>query len=250
VTRALARGQGAFTLIELMISVSIGAIILGAGYVCMNAGVESRRTVSARTEAAQTARAALDLIARDLRAAVPLSREFEFLGMRRMISGADADNVDFSARNYTPRKPREPDYCEVSYFLEADEKTGLFTLFRRRDPTPDPLPLEGGSREEIARNVAGLRFEYYDGIDWYDDWGDPTGQKQSSALAPPNMSGMPEAVRVTIEIDAEPAKTKPVDEQATRSRLALQTVARLELTTYFGRQTVSTNNASSTGGGQ
>lgn len=229
-----------FTLIELMISVSIGAIVLGAGYLCMSAGVESRRLVNARAEASQTARVAIDMIAADLRSAVPLSRDFEFLGMRRAVGEADADNLDFATRNYTPRKQREPDYCEVSYFLTTDESSGLFTLFRRRDPTPDPQPLEGGSREEIARNVAGLRFEYYDGIDWHDEWGDPTGKKQMSALTPLNAYGMPEAVRITLEVDAS---VKSSQAETNSTRVALQTVARLDMTPYFSRQTVSTNRA-------
>lgn len=234
--------NGAFTLIELMISVSIGAIILGAGYVCMSAGVESRRLVNARSEAVQSARVAIDLIAADLRSAVPLSRDIEFLGLRRTVSGADADNLDFATRNYTPRKQREPDYCETSYFLTPAQTGETFTLYRRRDPTPDPEPLEGGSREEIIRNVASLRFEYYDGIDWYDEWGDPTGKKQMSALTPPNAYGMPEAVRITLEVAA------PISAAQTNSAIALQTVARLDMTPYFSRQSVSTNRAA--GGNQ
>jgi len=238
--------SSAFTLVELMITVSLGAIMLGAAYVCMSAGVESRRAVNAQSEAAQVARVALNLIAADLSAAVPLSRDFEFLGMRRRVNGTDADNLDFAARNFTPRKAREGDFCEVSYFLEADPKTSLLTLYRRRDPTPDPVPLEGGSREEIARNVASLRFEYYDGLDWYDDWGDPSGKQQTSALTPPNAYGMPEAVRITLAVDADVSTpgAEGREEDGARARIAMQTVARVELADHFSRQTSGSNTNS------
>jgi hypothetical protein len=94
-------------------------------------------------------------------------------------------------------------------------------------------PLSGGRREEIARGVRQLKFEYFDGLDWYDTWGDPDGQNQpqTSWRIQPNLSGMPEAVRVTLALDAEPAT--PVRESADESPapppMVFQTVVRLDL---------------------
>src|SRR6185295_1963102 len=141
----------------------------------------------------------------------------------------------FGTHNYTPRRPGEGDFCEVSYFLNQDPETGGYVLWRRRDPTPDDEPLSGGIREEIVRGVRGLRFEYYDGIVWYDEWGSPTsrGKKEKSALKEkPNVAGMPEAVRITLWI--EPASRNsshkpPGDADDAEPPLKFQTVARLNL---------------------
>ncbi len=235
-----------FTLIEMMISVTLMAVVLASGYMCLSAGVDSKNLIEARTEGVQSARVALALMAADLRMAVPMAGDTEFIGMRRTITGVDADNIDFSTRNYTPHGSREPDYCEISYYLEPDEESGSFILRRRRDPTPDPEPLIGGSREEIARGVKGLRIEYYDGFDWWDDWGDPEGKTKGMTRPPLNSYGLPEAVRITLLFDPESSIHKS-GEPATEPKegMTFQTVARLDLAPYFARQTSSSSSSSS-----
>jgi type II secretory pathway pseudopilin PulG len=235
--------ERAFTLIEMVISGALMAIILASAYVCLNAAFATERLIHSRSDAAQNARVAVSLIAADLRSAVPLSKDFEFVGIHREIDGENADNLDFATRNYVPQKSYEPDYCEVSYFMQRDPATSTLTLFRRRDPTPDPEPLSGGTREEIARGLLGLRFEYYDGYDWYDEWGDPTGKKKLSTFPDPNVSGLPEAVRVTVTAD-------PSFERQNRDQneppLTFQTTARVNMSLFFYRSSgggaASTNN--------
>src|SRR5262245_9144795 len=100
----------------MVISGALMTIILASAYVCLSAGFSTQRLVDARSDAMQSARVAVALIAADLRSAVPLSKNDEFVGMRRVIEGDDADNLDFGTRNYVPQKEYEPDYCEVSYF--------------------------------------------------------------------------------------------------------------------------------------
>ena len=227
------RGFAGFTLIEVVISTALMTMILASAYLCLSAGMASRKLIESRAEVLQSARVAMSLMTADLRAASGLSKEFEFLGMRRQLGEIDADNLDFATHNYTPRRAREGDWCEVSYFLEKDPESGQFTLWRRRDATPDDEPLSGGSREEIARGLRGLRFEYYDGWDWYDEWGDPEGRHkgQSSVLDPANLSGLPDAVRITLMFDTEaPSPKKTIaKKEAQEPPLIFQTVARLNL---------------------
>ena len=181
--------------------------------------------VESRADMVQSARVAIGLMCADLRCAKPLSKEFEFLGMQRMIGEAEGDNLDFGTCNYKPKRAREGDFCEVSYFVAEEPESGTLTLFRRRDATPDDEPLSGGSREEIARGVRELRLEYYDGFDWFDTWGDPSGKrkKDDSFKLQPNLSGLPEAVRITLSIGS--TKPKERDEPP----LTFQTVCRLNL---------------------
>src|SRR5690606_16171963 len=96
-------------------------------------------------------------------------------------------------------------------FLEPDpdSSTGACRLWRRRNPMFGMDPFSGGRREEIARGVRKLRLEYHDGLDWHDTWGDPDGgaRRESSWRERPNLSGMPEAVRVTIWLEKSPGGT-------------------------------------------
>jgi prepilin-type N-terminal cleavage/methylation domain-containing protein len=229
----------AFTLIEVVISAALMALILTGAYLCLSACLSSQREMTPRLEAIQNARVAMALMTADLRASCPLDPDEQFLGMPRMLGDAPADNLDFATHNYTPRRTGEGDFCEESFFVARDAETRQLCLWRRRNPTLALDPLSGGTREQIATGVLGLRFEYFDGFDWYDSWGDTTrnGKKQTSNRSQPNLEGMPEAVRITLWLNAGPqgmvqagttSNEKP-ESAKTQVPMMFQTVARLNL---------------------
>ena len=222
-----------FTLIEVVISAALMALILTSAYMCLRAGLAGQKLVEPRADILQNARVAAALLTADLRSACSLSTNYQFLGTRRKLGEVDADNLDFATHNYTPRRVREGDFCEVSYFVDMDKETGQFGLWRRRNPTMALDPLSGGSREEIARGLLGVRFEYYDGTDWYDDWGDEKGGEKAAASNRdhPNLEGMPEAVRITLLFDSNPKSKAPTNAATGTAEppLVFQTVARLNL---------------------
>ena len=194
-----------FTLVELVISSALMAIILVAAYLVLSACFSSQKLIEPRLEVVQNARVALAIMTADLRCACPLSKDYDFLGVHRVLSEMEADSVDFATHNYTPRQPREGDYCQESFFVDKDAENGQLCLWRRRNPTLAFDPLSGGSREEIARGVRGFRLEYYDGIDWYDNWGEQNQRKQETSMRyRGNLSGVPEAARITLWLDANP----------------------------------------------
>jgi hypothetical protein len=220
-----------FTLMEVVISASLMAMIIVSGYLCLNAAMAGQKLIEPRVEIFQNARVAMALMTADLRNACPLTKDSQFLGMHRVVGEAQADNLDFATHNYTPRHAREGDFCEVSFFLEKDPASGDFSLLRRRNPTIGLDPLAGGQREEIAKGLLGMKFEYYDGLDWYSTWGDVDKKAQSSNRERSNLSGMPAAVRVTLWFDSNP-RTKPaVPSEQTKPEppLVFQSVARLNL---------------------
>jgi prepilin-type N-terminal cleavage/methylation domain-containing protein len=227
--------RAAFTLIELVISSAIMVLILTASYLCLNAALMGQRAIEPRAEVFQNARVAMAMITADLRAACPLSKDFEFLGMQRMVGDVQADNLDFATHNYTPRREREADFCEISYFADAEGDTGNVTLYRRRNPTVAPDPLVGGRTDFVARGLRGVAFEYYDGWDWYDSWGEADAKKKDrkESLLAPNLTGMPEAVRVTLWFDPNPKQAnKSATKGAASSEPAMmfETTVRLNLT--------------------
>ncbi len=250
--------SGAFTLIELVISAALMAMILLAAYSCLSAALAGQKLLEPRADIAQNARVALELISADLRAACPLSKDFEFLGVHRMIEEIDADNLDFATHHYKPRRAREGDFCEMSYYVEKQVGSADVSLYRRRNPTIAPDPLSGGSRELIARGLRGVSFEFYDGWDWYDSWGelnrDPKEKKQSVLAA--NLKGMPEAVRVTLRFDPNPraskaqkAEVENTDIDNAEPPMVFQTTVRLNLAaaSQSGFSGNSTNSVSEGG---
>lgn len=245
------RSQAAFTLVELMVSAALLAGILGAAYICLSAGVWSQRLIESRADAVQSGRVALALLAADLRCARPLSADFALLGLSRRLGETPADNLDFATQNYEPREPGEADFCEVSYFLDRDRESGELVLWRRRDATLDPEPLSGGSREEIARGVRGLRFQYFDGWEWFDTWGSTEARRpeQNSAFDPGNLYGLPQAVRVWLWLDASsrPTRRRADTPDPAEPPLLFQTVVRLELASA-GSAGVASAAASQTAG--
>lgn len=197
-----------FTLFELLITVAIASMVLISAYACLRAGLLTRKDIESRAETMQSGRVALNWMVRDLRSAAPLSVEYEFIGLSRMIESVEADNVDFATRYHKPAAPGETGFRETSYYLGLSDITGTLSLWRRIDNYRDPEPLSGGLKEEIVRHVQGLKLEYYDGIEWFDDWGssEPQPLDATSLLLNSNLSGMPEAVRITLKLAVNPKK--------------------------------------------
>ncbi len=251
------RNSAGFTLIEIVIGAALTVMVLVSAYMCLSSALASQKLIEPRTDILQTARVALALISADLRCACPLSKDSEFLGMHRMLGETRADNLDFATHNYTPRNRNEGDFCEISYFVDRDPETGQNGLWRRRNPTIAFDPLSGGSREQIAPGIQGLGFEFYDGYEWYDSWGEVKGhgKDQSSLRDAGNLSGLPEAVRITVWFAAS-SKSKPKSDAIAPTTaetpdppLVFQTVARLNLAVGDASGGSSTNGTSD-GGGQ
>jgi prepilin-type N-terminal cleavage/methylation domain-containing protein len=249
------RGEAGFTLIELTIGAALMALILASAYACLSSGLAAQRLLEPRLEAFQSARVALRLMTADLRAACPLSKEADFVGIDRTMGNVEADNVDFGTLNYTPTRPGEGDFCQTSYYLDQDPETGDWLLWRRRNPRIGVDPFSGGTREEIARGVRQLKLEYYDGFDWFDTWGDAEGDGQaaaSSSLAS-NLSGMPEAVRITLAFSAgertkvgEGSTSESGANGETEPPLVYQTVVRLNA---VGASASASGGSATTGSG-
>jgi prepilin-type N-terminal cleavage/methylation domain-containing protein len=224
----------AFTLIEIMISTALMALILVSAYLCLGAGFSAQKMIEPRAEIIQNARVAMAIVSADLRAACPLSKTDDFLGMTRTIGEVEADNLDFGTHNYTPRHAREGDFCQESIYLDKNPDTGQYSLWRRRNPTIALDALEGGTKEELAQGVVGLRLEYFDGLDWYRTWGDvdPKKRGQNSTSEQSNLTGLPEAVRVTLLMDSNPKNKKPemaTSEEKLVPPFVFQTIVRLNL---------------------
>ena len=242
---ALHRNHG-FTLAEMLVATIVISGVIASSYYALDAGLAARDVVSERSDALQKARIALEILRADLRAACAWDDEFEFVGLDREVSGADADNLDFASHRWTPWKPGQSDIVEVSFYIEKSRVDGRRALWRRIDPTPDGQPLEGGFREELMSGVEALRFEYSDGFEWYDEWGKQvqrTRELTERSLFQTNDSGLPDAVRVTVSMapDAKPSRIR-----SSAPPVTLQTTVFLPLAERVRTASYSTSTSTDT----
>jgi len=165
-----------FTLLEVMVALAIIGIIVGLVYGTFAGTAESKEEIETGNDIYHEARWALDKLEADLSSAY-LSRnansETLFYGLNRDgAGGLPVDELHFNSFNHFKFNPtaQESDQCEISYFLMENPDTGVLTLYRREDATPDEDPMEGGEFYELAEGVLAFNLRYFDGYDWLDDW--------------------------------------------------------------------------------
>ena len=166
----LARG---FTLIELVISMTIFSLIIVGVYAGLNIGAESAARGTARSIENQRARAALSLMTRQLKSAYPLTLQGEgetfvyfFGGLSELsfISGAG--------------RAEAGGLTKITYFLR--EEDGRSSLWVRTTAPALPADLlddrEGGLVQEsqILPEVEALNWSYFGQVqtqtEWTDQW--------------------------------------------------------------------------------
>jgi type II secretion system protein J len=182
----------AFTLVELLIGITISVLIVGAATTTYLAAAQSWEKGRSRTTSFQCARAAFDVIERHLRSALPPDNaaHVTFEGESAVIEGTDlaADSITFCSTGgrFNPARFGSSDLSEVTFYLDISEITGETSLMmrKRRFGVADEEAFPG-TEEELAPRVISFDVAYYDGLEFVDDW---TAEE------------LPAAVRVTLHL--------------------------------------------------
>ncbi|MFO7959091.1 MAG: type II secretion system protein GspJ [Candidatus Brocadiia bacterium] len=190
------RANRGFTLLEMLVAMTLMAVLAGALYASLSAGFRGRRVTEAALEPARRGTAALALLGPDLDCAVPPTGLLagEFLGEEATgEDGEPADAVRFHAlaREQSGAAPPFP-MRKVELSLATDVETGETALLRRTVHNllapEEPEPTE----EVLCRGVRALELAYYDGSAWMDSWDSTTAGDV-----------LPLAVSVTVLLDVE-----------------------------------------------
>ncbi len=184
------RANPGFSLVEVIVSVVIAALIAGATTTIVSNVIRSRDASRSLELAMRRAQSAADAIAADLPTIV---RESDLFHARlRIVSGgvgaADRDELLFVARQLRRVRnlvdsPEGGDF-EIAFKL-IENQEGAAELWRRIDPALDPSQDGGGVASRIASRVRFFRLEASDGESWYDTWDS-------------DYDGYPYAVRITV----------------------------------------------------
>lgn len=195
-----------FTLLEVLLAVAIFAGIVAVLYgtfATSSSTVEQAEQVRDGTDAARTL---LNRITTDLaNAYVNSGVAGTFLYGRKAEDEETKQRFDSvfltTLTNWRRPDTKEMELWEVGYsFQDKQDGTGRVMLRReKRELSADAPPLEGGVEYELTDAVEELRFRYYDGSSWSDEW--DTKQKNK----------LPKAVEVLVVLAGPRVYTTQVD---------------------------------------
>lgn len=190
-----------FTLLELLVAISILAMVSVLIYGAFSAMRKSKEGLERVQDRYREGRMAMQRISRDLSSSylslhTPVDtrlavQKTAFIGKR----GSPADRLDFNAFSNTrrDRNAHESDQAELSYFGSEDpEQQSRLDLARRTSTHPDLDPQHGGRVEVLATDIDLFQLEYLDpqsGM-WNETW------DSTQVTGQPNR--LPLQVRVTL----------------------------------------------------
>ena len=182
-TRSL-RAPAGFSLIELLIAMTVSVMLVGAVYAAYLGTSQAWERSRVGSTHYQSARVALETIERYLMGSVAPGavNGAVFEGESRTFEDAEerhADRLAFCSTGgrISRRSKTGIDFAEVAFFLNEDPAKPDLLMRKRMFPMSEPW--RASETSELAPGVASLRFRYFDGMDWVDDW----AMQQSLPLA-------------------------------------------------------------------
>ena len=171
-----------FTLLEVLVASAILSIVLAALYGVFSHTLASKRLAEERAARARVARIVLLRIGEDLQSAIPpTTGNARFKSETRVSRNFSDDTLSFVTITRTASSGLAPEgeLSEIEYLLEPDPTNMSQKQLVRR--VRFVLSPQGNAAEESAPllpDVQGLRFRFFDGRTWREDWQQEQGQNQ------------------------------------------------------------------------
>ena len=208
------RGERAFTLIEILVSVAILAGLTATIWGSLSVSFRAKKTLTQLNERYHEGRQVIRRMTRELRMAFLRAqppedaREEEpavitrFQGERDEISFPTTSHIRLRAEG------RESDQSEIAYFLARSDRDSPYergkTLYRRESRRVDDEPERGGQIWPVVDGVLEFRVEYWDDSKeigdnaWEDSWDSDDNEL------------LPARVRITLELALLGGRRKPI----------------------------------------
>lgn len=174
------RTQRGMTLIELLVAMSILALISILVFSAMDGMRRSRQGIERITDRYREGRMAMSRITRELQGAYLTGHapiDSSLLVVQSIFQGEpESSGASLTFNSFSGRRYREDqlatDQLEITYFGSEDpDERGVVDL-ARRSSLPDEEPTEGGRVEVLATNIDLFELEYLDPITgrWLQEW--------------------------------------------------------------------------------
>jgi len=183
-----------FTLVEVIVALTITAGAVSLTYATFRLALRAQERGMARIHMLQRTESALDMIARDVRCAINLGSDTDYIFESTDDSAGDAsaDTLGFVATVNNSRMSTSASYdlARIDYYLDFDPDTPEQGLVRRQ--LSFPLPEEEEDRDAMARTIEvlpmaeSLSILLHDAAsaEWVENWDE--------------MQGMPTAVKLEL----------------------------------------------------
>lgn len=220
--RAALRSRG-MTLLEVLVSLGVLAMISLLIYGAFDSMSRGRRGEAMRSERARQGREACERISREIASAflsqhVPsnqalVQRITAFIGQ----NNPTFDRVDFAsfAHRRIEKDSKESDQSEIGYFVVKDpDVEGKMDLVRREQYPIDTEPKRGGVVNVVAEDVESFDVRYLDPLtgQWLETW--------DSMQLTAQLNRLPIEVKITVAL--KPVKGAPAFRYTTKVMIPIR----------------------------
>ena len=197
-------GQRGLTLMELVLSISIIAVITTISYSVLHGSAQIANEAEARSDLNKMGRNAMRILSRELAQAFISQNQTEYF--KTVFKAEDRDPVDevyFVSKAHEKRyaNRKESNFAEYGYFSDSDWNGGNFrTLVHREATIVDDEPERGGTVLALSHNLRSLNLRYYDKTkeEWLDEWDSESSDQMNRA---------PDAFEIRMELEDDEART-------------------------------------------
>lgn len=168
-----------FTLLELMISITIFSVMLLIIFGAMRLGYRSIEKAEKTTEFLERIRTTISIIESQLQSQIPLTYEED--GEKRLYFAGQKEFVQFSS-NYSAWSGKRG-YVKVMYNIEPDGN-GRHALY----VTENTISIDDSRKTMLLNGIEGISFHYFfkdtteeDG-EWRDEWTETTSLPDKVAV--------------------------------------------------------------------
>lgn len=220
--------QAGLTLIEIMISIALLALMMTVAWSTVVSTSDAKRIVEKSQERSHEIRVGMARMVKDISMAYLSANEDQSViddnRRRTLFVGKSSGNVDelrFSSFAHEPMWA-DADECEqtlISYLSATDRKDGRKTNLIRRetrrltDQSNQGAQQVPAEHDILIRDIERVKFEYWNWRDkeWQDTWNSTAADQQRGRL--------PTRVRITVEVKVDKDRTR---KYMTQARLAMQ----------------------------
>jgi len=201
-----ASAQTGFTLIEVLIALSILAFMMMIAWSTTSNSAQAKKHFEAIEERNHEIRIAQGRMVQDISSAYLSANEDQNKQERRTLllgkSHGSVDELRFSSLGHKAlwAEANESEQTLIAYYSESDLEDGSKTNLLRRESrrlSNETWKSEPAEIDVLLRDVEKVSFEYYNwrDEDWQEDWDTTSAAGEKGRL--------PTRVRITIEVETE-----------------------------------------------
>ena len=219
--RQRGRGQAGLTLIEVVIALAILALMMSLAWSTTSTTSRVKRSFEELQARAGEIRVSSARMVADVESAYLSNNEDSSWSDRRTRFIGKEEELEFSSLGHTALWANAPESEQtmIRYYLDNDREDSSMTdlyRFESRRLANEPGVKPPGQLDVLVRDVAGVRFQYWDWKDkeWQTSWSSSSNDAQPGRL--------PSRVMITVKVAPRGGDAGDEVEYTTQARLMLQ----------------------------